>query len=257
MMWQATLRDLQWRRRRFLIALTGTALVFAMSLVMSGLAASVSLETTRALDTLGADVWIVQEGASGPFTAFSPIPATDAEAVAGVEGITRADPIIYIHQTIGDEPTDINLFGVVKGGIGEPTVKKGRELRSSGEAIVDASLGLDVGDTFTMNGAEWDVVGVSKRTTINGGISTVFISLEDAQQLTRLGPIASAIVATGHSFGRRRRPAVHDASPGEGGHPAPAAERGPVDQFREGSVVDRRRVHHCLDHLLVGARADA
>jgi hypothetical protein len=29
MMWQATLRDLQWRRRRFMIAITGTALVFA------------------------------------------------------------------------------------------------------------------------------------------------------------------------------------------------------------------------------------
>lgn len=196
-MWQAILRDLQWWKRRFLIAITGTALVFSMSLVMSGLAASVSLETTQALHTLGADVWVVQNGASGPFTAFSPIPATDAESVAAVEGITRADPIIYVHQTIGDKPTDINLFGVVNGGIGEPEVKKGRALQSPGEAIVDSSLGLDVGERFTMNGTSWEVVGVSKRTTINGGISTVFISLDDAQQMLRLGPIASAIVATG------------------------------------------------------------
>ena len=43
-MWQATLREfLQRRRRRFLIAVTGTA-SFAMSLLMSGLAESFTLE---------------------------------------------------------------------------------------------------------------------------------------------------------------------------------------------------------------------
>ncbi len=152
-MWQATLRDLQWRRRRFLIAVTGTALVFAMSLLMSGLAASFTLETDRALESIGADVWVVQEGASGPFTSFSPIPATDAERVAAVDGITAADPIIYFHQTIGDDPEDINLFGVVRGGIGEPELTDGRALEGPGEAIVDHELGLDVGETFTMSGA--------------------------------------------------------------------------------------------------------
>ena len=49
-------------------------LVFAMSLLMSGLAESFTLETDRALDSIGADVWVVQEGASGPFTSFSPSP---------------------------------------------------------------------------------------------------------------------------------------------------------------------------------------
>jgi len=196
-MWQATLRDLQWRRRRFLIAITGTALVFAMSLLMSGLAASVTAETDHALDTIGADVWVVQAGASGPFTAFSPIPASDADRVAAVPGITSADPIIYVHQTIGDEPKDINLFGVVRGGIGEPTVKHGRQLTGAGEAIADSSLGVDVGDRISMGGKEWGIVGVTDRITINGGIPTVFIGLDDAQSLLRLGPIASAIVATG------------------------------------------------------------
>lgn len=200
-MWQATLRDLQWRRRRFLIAVTGTALVFAMSLLMSGLAESFTLETDRALESIGADVWVVHEGASGPFTAFSPIPATDADRVAAVDGITAADPIIYVHQTIGDDPEDINLFGVVRGGIGEPELTDGRALEGPGEAIVDRELGLDVGGTFTMGGQEWEVVGETKNTTINGGIPTVFIGLDDAQELLRLGPIASAIVATGEPTG--------------------------------------------------------
>jgi putative ABC transport system permease protein len=146
-------------------------------------------------------VWVVQEGASGPFTAFSPIPATDADRVATVDGITAADPIIYVHQTIGDDPEDINLFGVVRGGIAEPELTDGRALDGPGEAIVDRELGLDVGATFTMGGREWEVVGETKNTTINGGIPTVFIGLDDAQELLRLGPIASAIVATGEPTG--------------------------------------------------------
>jgi putative ABC transport system permease protein len=197
MMWQATLRDLQWRRRRFLIAITGTALVFAMSLLMSGLAASFKIETKRTLDQLGADVWLVKEGASGPFTGFSPLPATDADRVAAAPGVTAAAPIIYLHQTVGEKPKDINLFGVEPGKLGEPTVHSGRQLQANGEALVDSSLGTDIGGKVQMAGRDYEVVGITKHTTLNGGIPTMFITLEDAQSLVGGAPIASAIVATG------------------------------------------------------------
>ena len=197
MMWQATLRDLQWRRRRFLIAITGTALVFAMSLLLSGLAASFTLETNRTLKAIGADIWVVKEGASGPFTAFSPIPDTDAARVAEVDGVTDAQSVIYLHQTIGADPRDINLFGVVPGALGEPPVSKGRGLQGPGEALADSSLGVDLGEQVQMAGRDYVVVGVTKHTTLNGGIPTMFITLEDAQSLLAGNTIASAIVATG------------------------------------------------------------
>ena len=197
MMWQATLRDLQWRRRRFMIAITGTALVFAMTLLLSGLSASFTLETDRTLKAIGGDVWVVKEGASGPFTAFSPVPETDAARVAEVDGVTEAQPIIYLHQTVGDEPKDINLFGVVPGALGEPSVSKGRGLQGPGEALADSTLGADVGETVQMAGRDYEVVGVTKHTTLNGGIATMFITLDDAQTLLGGNAIASAIVATG------------------------------------------------------------
>jgi len=197
MMWQATLRDLQWRRRRFLIAITGTALVFAMSLLLSGLASSFTLETNRTLHAIGADVWIVKQGASGPFTAFSPVPDTDATRVAATPGVTEAQPIIYLHQTVGEKPKDINLFGVVPGSLGEPTVAHGRRLQSSGEALADTTLGVGIGEQVEMAGRSYDVVGTTKHTTLNGGIPTMFISLKDAQTLLAGNAVASAIVATG------------------------------------------------------------
>ena len=197
MMWQATLRDLQWRRRRFMIAITGTALVFAMSLLMSGLAASFKLETDRTLKQIGADAWIVQAGASGPFTSLALIPDTTSEQVAAAPGVTKAESIIYLHQTIGEKPKDINLFGVVSGGFAEPTVTKGRQLQSSGEALADTELGEAIGDHITMSGEDYEIVGITKHTTLNGGIPTVFVSLPDAQRLFRGATVASAVVSQG------------------------------------------------------------
>ena len=46
----AAWRDLQWRRRRFLIAVLGTALVFAMTLVLAGLSAAFVNEVDRTID---------------------------------------------------------------------------------------------------------------------------------------------------------------------------------------------------------------
>ena len=47
---RAALRDLQWRWKRFVIAVVGVALVFAMGLIMTGLSESFSLEVDRTLD---------------------------------------------------------------------------------------------------------------------------------------------------------------------------------------------------------------
>ena len=53
----AALRDLQWRKRRFVIAIVGTGLVFAMTLVLTGLANGFRVEATRTVDSLGVDAF--------------------------------------------------------------------------------------------------------------------------------------------------------------------------------------------------------
>ena len=45
----AALRDMQWRRRRLVIAIVSTGLVFAMTLVMTGLANGFRVEAQRTL----------------------------------------------------------------------------------------------------------------------------------------------------------------------------------------------------------------
>src|SRR4029078_11571402 len=58
-MLKAALRDLQWRGKRFVIAMVGVSLVFAMGLIMTGLTASFSIETNRTLESIGAERWAV------------------------------------------------------------------------------------------------------------------------------------------------------------------------------------------------------
>ena len=64
----AALRDLQWRRRRIVIAIVGTGLVFAMSLLMSGLANSFSVEVNRTLDRQGAHASMWTSSVSCPYS---------------------------------------------------------------------------------------------------------------------------------------------------------------------------------------------
>ena len=72
----AALRDLQWRKRRFVIAIVGTGLVFAMTLVLTGLANGFRVEATRTVDALGVEAFLVKTGATGPFLGSSAFPAT-------------------------------------------------------------------------------------------------------------------------------------------------------------------------------------
>src|SRR5947199_6574016 len=98
-MWLVSLRDLQWRRRRFLIAIAATPLVFAMSLLMAGADAGLTSETRRIIDVVGADRWLVARRTSRPFTTVTAIPAEVASQVAGLAGVKRADPLGIFHPT--------------------------------------------------------------------------------------------------------------------------------------------------------------
>ncbi|MGZ4688957.1 MAG: hypothetical protein ACXVKA_00410 [Acidimicrobiia bacterium] len=74
-MWRLSLRDLQWRRRRFIIAVFATAIVFAMTLLMSGITSGMRAENRTIVERFNADAWLVAKGTSGPFTASTVIPA--------------------------------------------------------------------------------------------------------------------------------------------------------------------------------------
>jgi putative ABC transport system permease protein len=196
--WLVSLRDLQWRRRRFAIAIVATAFVFALSLLLSGVASSFRNEVVRTVAHFGADAWVIPVGASGPVTAPAPFPTTALEGIAGSPGVRAAAPVVMAGAVTGTDLQRVNLIGVVPGGIGAPVGENGRALQARGEAVVDASLGLEAGDTLELNGLPARVVDVVRGITYFAGQPVAFVPLADAQQMVYSGEsLATAVVTKG------------------------------------------------------------
>ena len=195
--WLISLRDLQWRRRRFIIAVVSAALAFALTLLLEGTVAHMRSEGPRVVNLFGADGWVVADGASGPFTTAQLLPAAATRAIAAIPGVTAASPLLVGRATVKD--VDVNLVGYERGGVTEPPkVRSGRLPDRSGEALVDSSLGLRPGEHVTILGRSFPIVGTTSGTTFYFGQATVFLPIEDVQQTLLAGqPLASAIVVRG------------------------------------------------------------
>ncbi len=198
-LWLAGVRDLQWRRRRFVIAVLGTALVMSLTLLLTGFQATFDVEVRHALDLIKADGYIVQEGRPGPFLGGTPIDVDAARRDATLPGITEVAPIIMTQQvTDRAKHADIFLVGASPGEMGRPVVRKGSDLQAPGDAVVDTKSGMKVGDKFGISGRQFTVVGTVSNQTVFGGRPSVFTSLADAQSLLFAGqPFVTAVAVRG------------------------------------------------------------
>jgi putative ABC transport system permease protein len=196
----AALRDLQWRRKRVAMTLVGTALVFAMSLIMSGLANSFPIEANRTLNHQRADYWLSPAGEPGPFAGGINVTPEMVAEVAATPGVTRADPVLVsrITTTIEGLDTPLNLFGVVPNGLGSPpsavNSKSGSPSPTPGHVVVPAKLGKKVGDTITLGAATFIVSGVVSKASMLAGQSSVFIPLDDAQRIALGGAKRASMI---------------------------------------------------------------
>src|SRR5689334_10446829 len=197
----AALRDLQWRRRRFLITVLGTALVFAMTLLLAGLSAAFDNEVDRTITTTGADEWVISSGATGPFNSSAVLPGGALAAVKKTPGVRAADPFVAIGATIpGDTPKHVMMIGTVPGGVGSPKVDDGRAPRTAGEVAVGDRLGMDIGDRFRMGDRRLEVVGTINGSSLFGGMPNVWLTMDDVQELTFGGaPLYTAVAVKGHA----------------------------------------------------------
>lgn len=170
----AALRDLQWRWKRFAIAIAATALVFSMSLVMSGLADSFPQEVDRLLDSLGGSSYLAPKGEVGPFTSASIVPAGQAPEAA---------PMLFWSAAlrVDGSAKQAGLFGLPLGWA--VPVAHGRTTQRGGEVIVDGSLGLPVGGRLQLGKRTFRVVGTMDQRTLFGGQPLVIFTIRDAQQL--------------------------------------------------------------------------
>lgn len=199
-MWRMVLRDLQWRRRRFVLAGLATALVFAMTLLLTGLTTAVHNEGVRTVARFHADVWYVADANSGPFTSAPRLPMSVVDEVAATLGVERADPVLFLIDTVDGTPLrDVNLTALRADSPSWPEAVSGTSHAGPGEAVVDTDLDFDVGDTISIDGHPLKVVGEARKVSRAFGIPTVFTPLEETQQFALGGaPLVSAVAVHGH-----------------------------------------------------------
>ncbi len=197
-----SLRDLQWRRRRVLIGVVATGLVFALAVVLTGITQSFINETTRTAKAFAVDQWIVSDKALGPFTATTMVPTQLVAAVRADPGVQSASPVLlttFPVDTGKGDPKSAGVIGVDPAGAGVPEIRDGRNILTSGEVIADRSLHVGVAKSVTIGGRQFTVVGRTQGVSYFAGQPAVFLTLADAQKLTIAGqPLASAIVVRGH-----------------------------------------------------------
>lgn len=193
-MFRIALRDLQFRRRRFLIAIVGASLVFALSLTTQGLAESFDRETTDTLQNMGAGTWFVSSRSPGPFTGFAPI-GDDAVAALSDSSADEVSKMVVIRQPIkvGDQSKDGALIGVEPGGLGMPTaLTSGRSVQDDDEAVVSVRSNAELGSTIHVGEVPVKVVGLTDITLL-GGTPIVFTTLGHAQSVIGAGPLVTVL----------------------------------------------------------------
>ena len=193
-----SLRDLQWRRRRFVIAVLATGLVFGITLLLSGMNSGFDDEITRTVASFHADSWVVPLGAPGPFTTSAAFPSAVTGQVARAPGVRVADPMVVTRVTLARAtPVDVVVFGTVIHGI-SPTATAGREPRRSGEIVADTKLGVGIGQVITIVGHRFRVVGTYDGNTVFAGQPTAVMPIQDARAISFANqPLATSIVTRG------------------------------------------------------------
>ncbi len=202
---RSALRDLQWRRRRFAIAIIGTALVFALTLVLTGLSDGFSTEANRTVGQLHVSGWVVKQGASGPFLGAVPLQAESADQVSSIPGVVRAGATVFTAEVVNIRGVtrNVNVFGAGPVGPGLPATSSGHPPASAGEVAISSKLpGFKLGDQLVLAGHPFTVVGKVSSSTALAGVPNVFLTLADAQRVAFANqPVASAIAYVGTLHG--------------------------------------------------------
>lgn len=198
-MWTISLRDLEYRSRRFLIAVAVTALVFGIAVAIEGIKRTLQNEPDDLIATFDADAWVVRSGNSSPFTTTAVLPESVVDELAGDPGVRRAIPIVTGRATVtSGTRTNANVIGYTPGRGAGPEVVDGRLPRGPREALVGDGLDVSVGDRLRTTTGTFEVVGLADGERYNGGAPTIFTTLAGAQRFVLDGqPLVMGVAVAG------------------------------------------------------------
>ncbi|MEP9355159.1 ABC transporter permease [Xanthobacter sp. KR7-65] len=202
------LKDMKFSALRFALTAVGIGLLLGATMGMIGLYRGIVHEALLIINDIGADLWVVEGGRSGPFAESSAVPSSLDRRVEGVPGVAATRRFIQYNQqyTIDGKPVRLAVTGVdypKDSGSWIPLID-GRLFRSTRyEAIADQSTGLLVGDVIRLGHDDYTVVGLTKGQVDMGGDGMFFVTISDSQAINRVLP-SEAVLLNRLAKGRSR-----------------------------------------------------
>ena len=181
---------------RFVGTAFGLGMLFTVVLAMAGIYAGLVEDATSLARTMGADLWVVEHDTRGPFADASRLDPSLEGRVAAIPGVASARS--YTYETVQHRHGAKDLRFAILGlswpetrGESLPLVA-GRPLsQSHGEAIADAKLGLQIGESLRLATRDYRIVGLTRGVLTTGGEPAFFLSIADAQLVSQNQPTAT------------------------------------------------------------------
>ncbi|MCC7535034.1 MAG: ABC transporter permease [Deltaproteobacteria bacterium] len=204
------IRDVRRHLPRFVGTAAGLGLLLTVVIAMQGIYAGMVDDATILTRAMRADLWVVQKDTRGPFAESSRLdPSVEARASA-VPGVRSARPYTYqlIQRERGGAVMRIALVGLGwpdDPGSSLPLVRGRLLAQPHGEMIVDASLGLGIGESLVLAGERYRVVGLTANALTSGGDSVAFLSVADTQLVAFDQPAEAVVLERARIVERLRR----------------------------------------------------
>jgi putative ABC transport system permease protein len=181
-------REIRYNLGRFVFTGIGIGMLLMIVMGMGGIYRGLVEDATLLVDTVGADLWVVQYATRGPFAEVSRVPETLADRVATVPGVATARRFVFhtIQREREGKPLRISVTGL------DWPKDKGEWLRlvegrplgqNHYEMIADRSLRLPMGERIRLGKDTYTVVGVTSSMISSGGDGLAFFTLPDAQAI--------------------------------------------------------------------------
>ncbi|MGV2064494.1 ABC transporter permease [Agrobacterium sp. 22-226-1] len=202
------LKDIRHNLGRFLMIATGVAFLVTASIGMIGLYRGIVEDALLIIDRIGADLWVVQGGRSGPFSESSAISSDMDHRVEGIAGVADVRRFVQISQQFAfrDRQLRASITGVdYPKDRGEwVPLTAGRHLGNGHfEAIADASIGLGLGDRVRLGQDDYTIVGLTRGMVDMSGDGLLFVSVNDAMAIAQRRTSEEVLLARKETGGSR------------------------------------------------------
>lgn len=182
------LKDIRFNFPRFLLTVAGVGFLVTASVGMVGLYRGIIADALLVIDSVGADLWVVQGGRFGPFSESSSIdPSLDSrvQGLAGVEETRRFLQFSYQFPHDGKEArAAITALDFPADDGHWLNLKYGRSLNTTHyEAVADVTVGLALGDVVRLGTDDYRIVGLTRRMVDSTGDGLLFVSISDAMAI--------------------------------------------------------------------------